>query len=162
MPITSPVRVRPAESTARAMPKSVSFATPVGVTMMLAGLTSRCTTPAEWAAPRARAACVIRSATSSGGSAPRSRIICATVRPGTYSITSQAPSSFSPKSWTAAMLWWCSWAEWRASERNRSSKPSVSLSPLVSSFTATGRCSTSSSACQTSPMPPVAMCSVRR
>ena len=40
----------PEPSPTRAIPKSVSLACPSGVTMMLAGLTSRCTTPASWAA----------------------------------------------------------------------------------------------------------------
>ena len=56
MPNTSPVWVCPDPSTARAMPKSVSFTVPSGVTRTLAGLTSRCTTPASCAAPSASAA----------------------------------------------------------------------------------------------------------
>ncbi len=39
----------PASSTSRATPKSVSRARPSGVTRMLAGLTSRCTTLRSWA-----------------------------------------------------------------------------------------------------------------
>jgi hypothetical protein len=46
VPITIPVWVTGAASTALAMPKSVSFTVPVGVMRMLPGLTSRCTRPA--------------------------------------------------------------------------------------------------------------------
>ena len=45
VPITMPVWVTGAASTALAMPKSVSFTWPVGVIRMLPGLTSRCTRP---------------------------------------------------------------------------------------------------------------------
>ena len=47
VPITMPVWVTGAASTALAMPKSVSFTWPVGVIRMLPGLTSRCTRPAR-------------------------------------------------------------------------------------------------------------------
>ena len=43
-------------SIARAMPKSVSFTRPSSRTRMLAGFTSRWTTPASWAVPSASAA----------------------------------------------------------------------------------------------------------
>ncbi|SKU64821.1 Uncharacterised protein [Mycobacteroides abscessus subsp. abscessus] len=49
VPITMPVCVTGAASTALAMPKSVSFTWPVGVMRMLPGLTSRCTRPAACA-----------------------------------------------------------------------------------------------------------------
>ena len=35
-------------ATARAMPKSITFTSPDGVSMTLAGLMSRCTMPARW------------------------------------------------------------------------------------------------------------------
>ena len=45
MPITEPVWVRSSLVPARAMPKSVTFTPPVGVSSTLPGFTSRCTTP---------------------------------------------------------------------------------------------------------------------
>lgn len=57
VPITMPVWVTGAASTALAIPKSVSFTWPVGVIRMLPGLTSRCTSPAVCATCRARPVC---------------------------------------------------------------------------------------------------------
>ncbi|SLH74942.1 Uncharacterised protein [Mycobacteroides abscessus subsp. abscessus] len=57
VPITMPVLVTGLASTALAMPKSVIFTCPVGVTRMLPGLTSRCTTPAACATSSARPVC---------------------------------------------------------------------------------------------------------
>ena len=48
-PSSIPVCVRSREPRMRAMPKSVIFTGPLASTMMLAGLTSRCTTP-RWCA----------------------------------------------------------------------------------------------------------------
>ncbi|SER17022.1 hypothetical protein SAMN04488000_106361 [Lentzea albida] len=60
-----PVAVRPGSSIARAMPKSASFTRPSGSTMMLLGLTSRCTMPAACAASSALSVCRPMFATSS-------------------------------------------------------------------------------------------------
>jgi hypothetical protein len=48
-PSSMPVWVSSLAARRRAMPKSVIFAGPLGSTMMLAGLMSRCTTP-RWCA----------------------------------------------------------------------------------------------------------------
>ena len=53
----APVWVSGTELVARAMPKSVIFTSPSGVTRMLPGFTSRWTTPASCAACRPSAAC---------------------------------------------------------------------------------------------------------
>ena len=66
VPITVPVWVMPTPSAARAMPKSVTLTWPSGVTIRLAGFTSRCTIPATWAAASASPVCAIRSRTASG------------------------------------------------------------------------------------------------
>src|SRR5665647_234094 len=62
VPRTWPVWVRGAVLTRRAMPKSVSLTVPSGVTRMLAGLTSRWTTPTWWAASSATASILIQAA----------------------------------------------------------------------------------------------------
>jgi hypothetical protein len=69
------------------MPKSVSFTRPLGNTMMLLGLTSRCTTPAACAASSADSSCSASRATASCGSAPRSRTIAVSVGAWISSIT---------------------------------------------------------------------------
>jgi hypothetical protein len=56
-----------------AMPKSVSFTRPLGSTMMLDGLTSRCTTPAVCAADSAESRSSASLATRCCGSGPWSR-----------------------------------------------------------------------------------------
>ena len=50
VPITAAVWVMVADvsATARAMPKSITLTSPVGVSITLAGLMSRCTMPALW------------------------------------------------------------------------------------------------------------------
>ena len=55
-------------SAARAMPKSVTLTRRSGVTRRLAGLTSRCTIPAAWAAPSASAAWAEQVRATSGSS----------------------------------------------------------------------------------------------
>src|SRR5665648_266264 len=55
------------------------------------------------------------------------------------------------------MFGWDSWAELRASVRNRSRNPSSPANSSRSTFTATSRASDSSCATQTSPMPPTAI-----
>jgi hypothetical protein len=42
------VMVEEASATARAMPKSITFTSPLGMSMTLAGLMSRWTIPARW------------------------------------------------------------------------------------------------------------------
>ncbi|CFE38920.1 Uncharacterised protein [Mycobacterium tuberculosis] len=70
VPITMPVWVTGAASTALAMPKSVIFTCPVGVIKMLPGLTSRCTRPAACAICRARPVCSSMSSACRNDSRP--------------------------------------------------------------------------------------------
>ena len=70
-----------------AMPKSVIFTWPAGVTSRLPGLTSRCTTPAACAARRPSAAWPSRSIVRSGGSAPSRSSWSDSGSPATSSIT---------------------------------------------------------------------------
>ena len=55
---------------ARAMPKSATFTWPFEPIRMLAGLMSRCTTPAAWAKPSAAATSLAISAACFGGELP--------------------------------------------------------------------------------------------
>ena len=90
MPITEPAWVRPASVPAlatRAMPKSATFTSPVPVTRMLPGFTSRWTTPLRWAKPRAAATSLASAAARPAGSLPSARSTSASVRPFTYSMT---------------------------------------------------------------------------
>ena len=100
VPITAEVCVWTEEesSTARAMPKSITFTSPVLVTMMLAGLMSRWIMPASWLACRARATGISSDAARFGGSGPSSRTMSRRFRPLTRSITmkgTSTPSTFS-------------------------------------------------------------------
>ncbi|PLC11106.1 hypothetical protein AUQ48_01105 [Kocuria flava] len=73
-------------STARAIPKSMTFTWPSGVTITLAGLMSRCTIPARWLYSSASRIPSTRSTASRGETASW----CTSsrrVRPGTYSMT---------------------------------------------------------------------------
>ena len=74
VPMTWPVWVSATASAARAIPKSVIFTVPSGVTSRLAGFTSRCTMPSACAALIPSAAWASSSAAGSGGigSPPRS------------------------------------------------------------------------------------------
>ena len=86
VPRTVAVWVRDSELVARAIPKSMTFTSPDGVSMMLPGLTSRWTIPARWAKARASATPSATSTARSGISGA-SRITCDSVFPFTYSIT---------------------------------------------------------------------------
>ena len=96
VPITSPVRVIGAASTARAMPKSVSFTSPSSRTRMFAGLTSRWMTPASCAACSAEAAWARIDAVRFAPSGPSSLMICDSGGPSTSSMTSQEAPESSP------------------------------------------------------------------
>ncbi len=133
MPMTAWVWVIvPAESAiARAMPKSITLTAPVGVSMTLAGLMSRCTMPARWEYSRADSTPAVISTASSIGTAAPSRRMSRTVWPSTYSMTMNGtwaiapPGSVvtsSPVSYTATMAGWFSDAAACASRRNRAWK----------------------------------------
>ena len=95
VPVTIPDWVSVASPWVRAMPKSEILARSSSVTRMFPGLTSRCTVPRACAAASPSATWAPIHAARSGGSGPSAATICDSVRPGTYSITSQmwSPSS---------------------------------------------------------------------
>ena len=74
-------------SSARAIPKSITFTWPVLVIMMLAGLMSRWTMPASWLAVSARQAGSRMRAASAGRIGPSACRISRRVRPKTRSMT---------------------------------------------------------------------------
>ena len=86
MPITSAAAVSRSASSSRAMPKSLSFTSPVVEIRMLAGLMSRCTRPKLCTAASAPATAAPTRATSAGG-IPVGVIRLASVPPWTSSIT---------------------------------------------------------------------------
>lgn len=73
VPTSCPLRVRLRASAIRASPKSASSGRPSWSNSTLAGLTSRCRTPAAWAAARPRATWATIAAASAGGSDPSRR-----------------------------------------------------------------------------------------
>ena len=89
MPTTAWVWVTVAaeSSTARAMPKSITFTAPVEVSMMLPGLMSRWMIPARWEYSRASRTPVTISTASGMGTASPSPRNSRTVCPSTYSMT---------------------------------------------------------------------------
>ena len=66
MPTMRPGWVRSASATALAMPKSATFTRPSPQRRTLAGFTSRCTSPARWAASSASATCAASPAACHG------------------------------------------------------------------------------------------------
>ena len=84
-------------SAAAAIPKSMTFTSPPGVSITLLGLTSRCTIPRWWAASRASATAAATRAASAGGSGPaatRSASVC----PSSSSMTRNGAPPSRPKS----------------------------------------------------------------
>ena len=69
----------------------------LGVTMMLAGLRSRCTTPRSCASSSAAATSLPSEAISFSGSGPAA-MCCDSVWPGTYSMTRKSMPSLLSKS----------------------------------------------------------------
>ncbi|PRX44525.1 hypothetical protein B0I33_11133 [Prauserella shujinwangii] len=155
----SPARVTDTSSAACEMPKSTIFATPSSVIRMLPGLMSRCTIPAACAAASAPATCAPMFATTSGASGPCSASRSARLRAGRYSMTSTGKPWSVNTSCTATAFGCCSRAairpsrsaRCRASSARRGSSPGWRSSRLM----ATGRRSSSSSACHTTPIAPL-------
>ena len=87
MPSTTPGSVSASPTADCAMPKSVTFTLPPGVSSTLLGFTSRWTTPWWWACASASAICAPTAATSAGGNGPRSLSSARRLRPSTNSIT---------------------------------------------------------------------------
>ena len=85
-----------------ARPKSRSFASPRSVTNTFAGLRSRCTIPAAWAASSASATCEPSSSTRSTANG-RPDTSCLSVWPCIRSIAMKGLPSCSPRSCTTQM-----------------------------------------------------------
>ena len=111
VPTTIDVPVRPdvVSVAARAMPKSITLMPPLAVTMMFAGLMSRCTMPDAWLCASAWSTTLVISRARRTGSGPESCRMLRRVVPSTSSITMKGtrtpvPGSVSsPLSKTAAM-----------------------------------------------------------
>ena len=167
VPAITPVRVSCTSSTARETPKSVSFTNPSAAISTLPGFTSRCTTPARWAAASPSAIWRPMSAVSTAESGPSRVMRAASDSEGKYSMTSHGRSSWITTSNMLITWGWCSRAPIRPSRRmrRRDSSSSGPLSPVgtaSSSFIATVRPSSSSAARHTTPMAPTPMRSSRR
>ena len=113
--------------------------------------------PALWAYSRAPATWAAMSMASAGGSAPRSSSVSRRVVPSTSSMTMKASPSSRPVSKMPTTLGWASRAAEMASRRKRSRNDGSAASSGNSTFTATARPSTESSASHTSAMPPRAI-----
>jgi hypothetical protein len=98
VPSTWPVSVSWSSSARRAMPKSASASRLRSSSSMLPGFTSRCTTPASWAASRAEAASRSQRRAVRGGIRSPERRRSATVPPLSSSITMNVRPSCSPTS----------------------------------------------------------------
>ncbi|OLT09942.1 hypothetical protein BJF77_09205 [Kocuria sp. CNJ-770] len=147
-------------STARAIPKSMTFTWRSGVTITFAGLMSRWTIPARWLYSRASRIPRVMS-TASRGVTASSWISSRKVRPGTYSITMNGrstPSSvrarISPVSYTETIEWWLRAATDCASRLKRSWKVASRASSGRSTLIATRRPSRRSRPTWTVAIPP--------
>ncbi len=140
------------------MPKSLIRAVPFSAIRTLPGLTSRWTIPSRWAAASAEATWAPIRATSSNGSTCFSFNTTESGFDGRNCMIRQGCPACSTTSNTGTALGWSSRAVILASRMARSLARwvSASLSPgcACSCLTATVRCSRSSQASQTTPIPP--------
>jgi hypothetical protein len=125
---------------------------------MLAGLTSRCTSPAAWAASRAEATAETIAAARATGSGPSRRTSVPTSPPGTYRMAMNSTPSASPASNTGIMCGSSTAAADRDSRTKRRRKASSVASAGERILSATCRCSRSSRARNTTAIPPWPIC----
>lgn len=166
-PMSSPVRVRVEVPDAWAMPKSVRTIRESSPSSTLPGFTSRCSTPARWAARSAATMPRPTRAASAGSNGPCALSRSPRVTEGTYSITIDGSPASSTTSCTTTTLGWLIRAAARASRLVRSKRVAISSSSMCgcggcSFFTATRRPRSSSSASHTVPIPPRPMRSSSR
>ena len=121
-----------------ANPKSSTLTRPSGVTLIFAGLISRCMTPARCAAPNASAIWRHTVSPSFTSSAPRFNR-SANVSPSTYSRTRHRFPSHSFKSYMAAIFGWFSDASNRASRSARAMDSGSLENSAGSTFNAISR-----------------------
>lgn len=140
---TAVLDIVPVASSARAMPKSMTRG-PSGASSTLAGLKSRCTTPAWWMA----ASAVIVPIASRSSSAPRSGPPAASTSdsdgPSMYSLTMYGRSPSTSESRTRAVQNADTRLAVATSAANRARALGSPLNRACSSFTATRRPSPSS------------------
>lgn len=141
-----------------AIPKSVSTTRPSFAISTLAGFTSRCSTPAAWAERSASSTSAPIRAARCGAIGPSASSTSASDRPRTSSITIHGRPSSVATSYTVTTLRSAIRAAAHASRSRRayirSTSDAGSPAGARTSFTATSRCSTSSRARHTVPMPP--------
>ncbi|RAO47173.1 hypothetical protein PSN01_04924 [Micromonospora saelicesensis] len=153
-----PVRVTLGSPGIVARPKSVSTTRPSSPSNTLPGFTSRCMTPALCAALSAPSTPRPISTVRATETGPSSARVSCNDFDATYSMTIHGSPSVRSTSKMRTTLAWLSRAMARASrnERSRISRRSSSVRPGggTNSLMATSRCSTSSRAFHTRPMPP--------
>ena len=157
-PSTMPVRVTFGSPGMVARPKSVSTTRPSSPSSTLPGLTSRCMMPALCAAFSAFSTPRPISTAFAADTGPSSAMVSCNDFDATYSMTIHGSPSVRSTSKMRTTLTLLRRAIARASrsERSRISRRSSGVRPGggTSSLMATSRCSTSSRAFQTRPMPP--------
>ena len=129
---------------------------------MLAGLTSRCTSPAAWAASRAEATGEIIEAARAVGSGPSRLTSDRASPPGTYRMAMNSTPSASPASNTGMMCGSSTAAADRDSRMKRCRNASSVARPGARILSATCRLSRSSWARNTTDIPPRPICSSSR
>ena len=137
-PIVMPVWVRETESSAWAIPKSMTFG-PSAVRITLDGLRSRCTTPAAWIMVSASASPAARSDSIRLSSGPAASTYPASEGPAAYSVTRKGPQASVPASITRTMRASLTRASTATSRPNRARNSGSSASSGRRIFTATRR-----------------------
>ena len=151
-PTTSPVWVSALASTPREMPKSITRG-PSGASRTLAGLRSRCTTPAAWIALRPSASPRASARTEAAGSGPCSLTASASEGPGTYAVASHGTVPSTSASITGAVNIPLTLRATVISRRKRSRNSGSWARSARITFTATAR-PPGDRARYTRPMPP--------
>ena len=131
-------------------------------TSMLAGLTSRWTSPAACAASRAEATAEMIPAARAVGSGPSRRSSARTSPPGTYRMAMNSTSPASPASNTGMICGSSTAAADRDSRMKRCRNSSSATSAGARTLSATCRLSRSSCARKTTAIPPRPICSSSR
>ncbi len=157
-PMTSPVMVSAELPSTMAIPKSVSTIRPSFEISTLAGFTSRCSTPASCATRSAASTSAPMWAARCGGIGPSASSTSASESPRTSSMTIHGRPPSVATSYTVTTFPLATRAAAHASRSSRAyirctSSP-ASPAGARTSLTATSRCSTSSRARHTVPMPP--------
>jgi hypothetical protein len=127
VPMTRPVAVSLVESTACAMPKSITIGSP-SRNITLPGLRSRWITPAPWIAASARARPAASRCSPDPYSGPCSKTVSSSVLPGTYCVTTYGGSAVTSASMISAT---CGLCTRRIVSTSRASRRSAVTSPAT-------------------------------